>query len=253
MRAVPGRVTSVVAAAVLGMGVPSLGMTAIAGAALAAPAGPFTVGQCFNLSEEELAEVWIEAEPVECSTPHTVQVTSVTVLAPADDPVDVATRECGPLGVWNELGVNRPVAGIIRQPLRIEPRALARRGAEPTLACAAAAVSWDARGESAVVPVTRSLDGLASRTRAGLRYCTAASGRRPALPGPTVPCSARPRWEVSSWIVGTAFFDDYPGRVTLRDQARRLCGVGERFVIPARVDWEQGLPRTWCVSRIPGD
>jgi len=238
---------------VLGMVAPGLGMTAVAGSASAAPSERFVVGQCFNLSDEELAEVWTEAEPVACSTSHTVQVTSVVGLAPADDPAEVARQECGPLGVWNELGVNRPVAGIVREPLRIEPRAFASRTPEPVLACAAAAVAWDARGVSTVVPVTRSLDGLAPRARESLRYCSSADARRPALPGPTVPCSQRPRWEVSSWIVGTAFFDDYPGRVTLREQARRLCGARERFVIPARADWEQGLPRTWCVSRIAGN
>lgn len=253
MGVVPSRATAVVAAAVLGMVAPGLAMTAVAVPALAAPAERFVVGQCFDLSDEEIAEVWTEAEPVACSSSHTVQVTSVLALAPADDPAEVARQECGPLGVWNELGVNRPVAGIIREPLRIEPRALASRTPEPVLACAAAAVSWDASGDSTVVPVTRPLDGLAPRARAGLRYCSAVDARRPALPGPTVPCSQRPRWEVSSWIVGTAFFDDYPGRATLREQARRLCGARDRFVIPARADWEKGLPRTWCVSRIVGN
>lgn len=208
------------------------------------------VGECYDLSDEQLAALWSDARPTDCSASHTVQVTSVHTLAPDDDPETVIDRECGPLGVWNELGVNRPVAGIITDPVRVEPRGFAIRAPRPSVACGASVVSWGVEGQSRVQSVTGALEELTPRARKALRFCIDPTVRRATGPGPTVSCTDVPRWQVRSWVVWSAFFDDYPGRSVLREQARRLCGPAARFTVPTRSEWSGGLPRTWCTLRI---
>lgn len=240
---------------------PSVAGSAVAGAAVLAgllmmgvPAsaqesGP-RVGECYDLVDAELTGTWVEAAPVACDGRHTLQVTSVVAISPDADPVATARQVCGALGVWNEVGVNRPVAGLVREPLRIEPRAFAVRGDEPVLACGASVVAWDPRGRPGVVDQPTSLDALGPRALAALRHCIEPTASPQSLPAPTVPCDRRPRWQVDSWILWTAFHDGYPGRAVLKAQARRLCGEQARFSVPTRTAWAEGLPRTWCLTRV---
>ena len=56
---------------------------------------------------------------------------------------EFAAEQCGALDVWNAVGVNRPVAGLVDDPLRIEPRAYAVRQSPPSYVCGAVAVSLE--------------------------------------------------------------------------------------------------------------
>lgn len=239
----------------------------LAGPVSAQPASRQTpaVGECFDLSDARI-EVgtlagakaagtdgyWAQADPVPCTEPHTFEVTEAGRLPMDVDPFAFAAEQCGALGVWNAVGVNRPVAGIVENPLRIEPRAYAVRQSPPGYVCGAVAVSLDGRRPPSAVVLTSSIERLSRRERAALRYCSsAADGRSAVVPAVTVPCSSRPRWQVRSWVMWTAFYDDFPGRAELRRRAGDLCGADVVVALPTAASWEEGLPRTWCHRNIP--
>lgn len=230
----------------------------------AAPSVP-AVGECYDLSDARIragtlagamaagAEgYWLDADPVPCSEPHTFEVTESARLPMDVNAFEFAAEQCGALDVWNAVGVNRPVAGIVQDPLRIEPRAYAVRQSVPSYVCGAVAVALDGRRPPSAVTLTSAIERLSRRQRAALRYCSSADGGRSALaPAVTVPCSTRPRWQARSWVMWTAFYDDFPGRAELRERADALCGAGTVRSVPTATAWEAGLPRTWCHRKYP--
>ena len=228
----------------------------VPGVASAAPdALPLAVGDCLDLSAESVVERagWLEANPVPCTQEHTFEVTRVgplSAVGATDDPTDAAAQECGELGVWNEVGVNRPTAGVVRAPVRIEARSFAVADPQPTFVCGAVAVEWTRGGDAAVVPLTQRIEDLGTEEREDLRYCSRARGvRRPWTVPTTVTCSTEPRWEQTAWVLWTAFYDEDPGRSRLRAKAKAICGSKARIVLPSPSDWTAGLPWTRCYER----
>lgn len=230
-------------------------------AASATPA----VGECYDLSDARIEAgtlagamaagadgYWSDADPVRCTEPHTFEVTEAAQLPMDVNAFEFAAEQCGALDVWNAVGVNRPVAGIVDNPLRIEPRAYAVRQSPPRYVCGAVAVTLDGRRPPTAVPLTSAIERLSRRERASLRYCSsAAEGRGPLAPEVTVPCSTRPRWQVTSWVMWTAFYDDFPGRAALRERASDLCGPDAVASLPTAASWQDGMPRTWCHRQYP--
>ncbi len=231
---------------------------------VSAPATPL-VGECYDLSDARIeagtlagataagAEgYWADADPVPCSAPHTFEVTESGPLPMDVNAFEFAAEQCGALDVWNAVGVNRPVAGLVADPLRIEPRAYAVRQSPPSYVCGAVAVSLDGRRRPSAVALTSAIERLNRRERASLRYCSSAADGRSALaPDVTVPCSSRPRWQVRSWVMWTAFYDDFPGRAELRERAAALCDAGSVVSLPTAASWADGMPRTWCYRKYP--
>lgn len=230
----------------------------------AVPATP-SVGECYALSDARIEAgtlagataagvdgYWADADPVPCNEPHTFEVTESARLPMDVNAFEFAAAQCGALDVWNALGVNRPVAGIVADPLRIEPRGYAVRQSPPSYVCGAVAVSLEGRRPPSAVTLTSSIERLDRRERASLRYCSSAEdGRRALAPALTVPCSSRPRWQVRAWIMWTAFYDDFPGRAELRERATALCGDGTVVSVPSATSWEDGMPRSWCHRKYP--
>ena len=130
----------------------------------------------------------------------------------------------------------------------IEPRAFFARPEH--FVCGAVAVAYQGRAPATLVPLATSIERLRARDRSSLRHCAdAADGRSALAPAVTVPCSSRPRWQTTSWILWSALYDDNPGRATLRARAAQLCGVGATFSLPAAASWREGFPRTWCYRK----
>ena len=209
------------------------------------------VGQCLDLPAEELRSSGFFAAPVvvECTRPHTFEVTRVEELADSADPFAYAAQSCSLLGVWNEVGINRPVAGVVREPLSVESRYFGVQGATPALVCGAVAVAVGDAGRREVAVLTRPLADLSARSRSDLRYCTpGVRGRRTVDVTIATSCDTRPRWQVDALIVWTAFYDAYPGRTELRARAQRLCGPQARVLLPTRADWGAAPATTWCLS-----
>lgn len=229
-----------------------------------APIAPI-VGECYDLSDARIevgtlegataagdGGYWVDTAPVACTAPHTFEVTESGLLPQDVNAFAFAAQQCGSLDVWNAVGVNRPMAGIVENPLRIEPRAYAVRQSPPSYVCGAVALSFDGRQPPTAVSLTSSIERLGRRARAALRYCSsAADGRGPFEPPVTVPCSTRPRWQVITWVLWTAFYDDYPGRAALRQRADELCGPGAVASVPTAASWKDGLARTWCYRKYP--
>lgn len=222
--------------------------------ATGASAAPM-VGECYDLPGEDLLTRagWLEPDPVPCTAPHTFEVTRVGALpelSESEDPTDLAAQQCGALGVWNEVGVNRPTAGVVADPLRIEARSFAVREPTPVFVCGAVAVEWSRRGELGILPLTSAIEDLTAEEQQELRYCSRARGvRRPWTVPATVTCSTQPRWEATAWVLWTAFYDEDPGRARLRARAVAICGDDARFSLPRAGDWSSGLPWTRCYER----
>lgn len=231
--------------------------TASPASASRASAATPVVGECYDLPAEVLLTRagWLEPVPVPvpCTASHTFEVTRVGALPDlpeTEDPTDLAAQQCGPLGVWNEVGVNRPTAGVVTDPLRIEARSFAVREPTPVFVCGAVAVEWSRRGELGIVPLTAAIEDLTAEQLEELRYCSRARGvRRPWTAPVTVSCSSQPRWEATAWVLWTAFYDEDPGRARLRARAVAICGDEARFSLPRAVDWSTGLPWTRCYER----
>jgi hypothetical protein len=222
------------------------------------------VGDCLSLTDEDLEQIEVaRVSTVPCTDSHLLEVTLVESFdqerASMSELRAMGEERCGSLGVWNELGVNRSLAGVISAPMRIEARYIVIRDPSPSLVCGAAVVEWtqgfdNEPVQTQVVARRGSLEGMSSRERAGLRYCfDGESRRRPQLPDVTHSCRERPRWHADAWIVWQAFFDEDPGPRALRAQAKRLCGEGARFSLPPSSAWAEGTPRTWCFVRQRGD
>ena len=60
-----------------------------------------------------------------------------------------------------------------------------------------------------------------------------------------------PPWQERTWVLWTAFYDEYPGRSRLLTRAAELCGPGARFSVPSAAAWEEGLPMTRCHRKYP--
>ena len=218
------------------------------GALLTAPAGAApglrpaavtapVVGECYDLSDARI-EVgtlagataagsegyWSDVDPVPCTEPHTFEVTESAQLPMDVNAFEFAAQQCGALDVWNAVGVNRPVAGIVEDPLRIEPRAYAVRQSPPSYVCGAVAVELDGRRPPRAVPLTSAIERLTRRERASLRYCSSAADGRGALaPAVTVPCSSQAA--LAGAVVGDV------DRVLRRlPRPGRAAGAGDRPV-----------------------
>lgn len=257
----PGRAPGHAAAVRVGL---SLGAVIALATGVLAPAtvaadediasGTPAVGQCLDIPVDDLQGSGFFAEPVvvDCARPHTFEVTRVEELAGSGDPFAYAAESCTLLGVWNEVGVNRPVAGVVREPLSVESRFFGVQGPTPTLVCGAVAVTTGDAGRREVAVLTRPLAELSARSRADLRYCSpGARGRRTVDVSVATSCDTRPRWQVDALIVWTAFYDSYPGRTELRTRAQRVCGPQARAVLPSRAEWGAGPATTWCLSWYP--
>ncbi len=220
----------------------------VAPSAAAVPAAVPQVGECYDLQDEVLQAGgwWLETEPVDCAESHTFEVTETGPLPQDVNAFDFAARACGALDLWAALGINTPTAGLVKDPLRIEPRSFGVRQAPASYLCGAVAVSLNGRRPSTAVPLTSSIRELTRRQRLALRYCSEADGRRALAPAITVPCRTRPRWQVRTWVLWTAFYDDYPGRMQLLARAAELCGPRARFAVPTATEWAEGLPLTSC-------
>jgi hypothetical protein len=223
-------------------------------AAGAAPAAVPQVGECYDLSDELLQAGgwWGDVEPVPCSQEHTFEVTDMAVL-PADvNAFDFAARQCGSLDVWAAIGLNVPAAGVVDDPLRIEARSFGVRQPPASYVCGAVAVTLNGTEPPTAVRVSAPFDRLSRRMQTALRHCSsAADGRRAQAPAITVPCTSRPRWQVESWVMWTAFYDDYPGRPALKRRASDLCGADAVATLPLGSAWEDGPPLTWCYQYYP--
>lgn len=212
------------------------------------------VGDCYDLSDVVLQEGgwWPDVDPVSCSAPHTYEVTQVGLLPQDVDAFAFAADQCSALAVWAAVGVNQPVAGVVTDPLRIEPRSFGVRRQPASWVCGAVAVDLNGRAAPTAVRLDSSVEGLTRRAAAGLRHCSSAAGDRRALAPPvTVACSTRPRWQARTWIVWTAFYDDDPGRAELRARAAQLCGPRAVPSLPSPADWDEGLPITRCHVKYP--
>lgn len=212
------------------------------------------VGDCFDLSDAVLEEGgwWPDVEPVPCSEPHTFEVTTVGLLPEDVDAFAFARDQCSALAVWAAVGVNQPVAGIVTDPLRIEPRSFGLRRQPAGWVCGAVAVDYNGRAAQTAVRLDSPLEGLGRRSTVGLRHCASAADDRRALAPPvTVACATRPRWQERTWIVWTAFYDDDPGRAELRARAAQLCGPRAVVSLPSAADWVEGVPITRCHLKYP--
>ena len=241
-----------IAALVAGLAIPANALVPAVPAA-ASDRAP-QVGDCFDLSDSVLQEGgwWPDVEPVPCTTPHTYEVTQVGLLPQDVDAFAFARDQCSALAVWTAVGVNQPVAGIVTDPVRIEPRSFGVRRQPAAWVCGAVAVDFNGRSAPTAVQLDSPVEGLARRSTAGLRHCSsAADGRRALAPPITVTCSTRPRWQARTWIVWTAFYDDDPGRAELRARAAQLCGARAVASLPNPADWDEGLPITRCHLKYP--
>ena len=240
----------------LAVGIPLILLTAppAASSPSVRPAVAPLVGECYDLTDEVLQAdgYWADTAPVPCSQPHTFQVTETGAVPQDVNAFEFAATQCGPLDVWTAVGVNGSTAGIVKNPLRIEPRSFAIRQAAPAYACGAVAVSFNGRRPPAAVPLTSTIERLRPREEATLRHCSSAAGGRSAFAPPiTVPCTSRPRWQVTSWIIWSALYDDYPGRAALRARAAELCGPDAVFTVPSAIAWDKKASRTWCYLEYP--
>lgn len=230
------------------------GSAVTAGSAFAAPAQAPQVGECYNLSDARLRAGgwWAETAAVPCSAPHTFQVTEVGPLPQDANAFTFAADQCGALDVWTEVGVNVPEAGVVTAPLRIQPWSFAVRQDAGSYLCGAVAVDLAGVRPPTAVTLTSSIERLSDRERAALRYCGSAADGRPArAPQVTVPCTQRPRWEVTAWVMWSAFYDAYPDRAVLKQRARALCGPGTVASLPPAASWDAGTARTWCYRLYP--
>ncbi len=237
--------------ALAGILLPSLPAAASPAPHRALPASLPVVGECYVLTDAEAAgEDWPEGDAVACNQPHTYEITEAALLPMDVDAVGFARQRCRSLDVWTALGVNSSSAGIIEAPIRIESRAFYAR--PDHFVCGAVAVEYQGRSPATLMQLTMSIERLRAGSKASLRHCAdAADGRSALAPPVTVPCSYRPRWQVTSWILWSALYDDNPGRAALRARAAQLCGAGAVFSLPATWAWSEGMPRTWCYRKYP--
>lgn len=238
-----------VAALVVGLALPL-----VPAAPAAADGRSPQVGDCFDLPDAVLDEGgwWPDVDPVPCTAPHTYEVTQVGLLPQDVDAFAFARDRCSALAVWAAVGVNQPVAGLVADPLRIEPRSFGVRQQPAGWVCGAVAVDYNGRAAPTAVRLDSRVEGLSRRSAVALRHCASADGDRRALAPPvTVPCSTRPRWQDRTWIVWTAFYDDDPGRAELRARAARLCGPRAVVSLPSPADWVEGVPITRCHVKYP--
>ena len=214
------------------------------------PSGAPVIGECYDLTDQQAqSDYWAAADPVPCTEPHTLEVTE-TAMVPMDvNAVDFARDRCGPLDVWTAVGVNSSAAGVIENPIRVDSRSFYLR--PDRYVCGAVAVEFNGTEPATLVTVSTSFERLRRGATRALRHCASAeNGRRALAPPITVPCSSRPRWQVTAWILWSALYDNYPGRRVLKRRAAELCGPGRVTSMPTAASWEDGIPRTWCFRKV---
>ena len=231
---------------------------------VAAPAAPAVaeqapeVGECYDLPVAAFGADagepgrWPMLEPVPCTQSHTFEVTGLGLLPDEADGGAAARSACTDLAVWSAVGVNRAVAGLVTDPLRIESRAFLTGTRPQAWVCGAVAVEYRGRAGASPVALQSTVEGLPRRDARALRHCAvAADGRSAFAPPVTTACNARPRWQERTWVLWSALFDDNPGRAVLRARAAELCGPRAVATLPRAVEWNSGLPLTRCRTLYP--
>jgi hypothetical protein len=222
----------------------------VAGSARADAANP-SVGECFALTDKQsYEEYWPTSAPVPCTAPHSIEIARTGAL-PADvDAFAFAEGKCDVTSVWAQLGVNRPVGGIVRNPIRIEAFPFAVRGGgsvKPGWLCGVGPVEFRGAKGIVLVSMTGTIDGMTSGQRRSLRYCSSAARGRSAFAKPiTVSCSTVPRWQVEKWVMWSVFYSSYPGEAVIAARAAKLCAPATSYSYPTAKDWPDGSRRSFC-------
>lgn len=225
-------------------------VTGVTGSAHAAAGNP-AVGECFALTDKQsYDEYWPTSTPVPCTGPHSIEIARTGAL-PADvNAFTFAEGKCDVTSVWAQLGVNQAVAGIVRNPIRIEVFPFAVRGGgsvQPSWVCGVGPVEFRGAKGTVLVSMTGTIDGMKSAQRRSLRYCNSATRGRSAFAKPiTVPCSTVPRWQVEKWIMWSEFYSTYPGEAVIKARAAKLCAPATTYSYPIKADWPDGSRRTFC-------
>jgi hypothetical protein len=243
-----------VRAACLVLGALAIGPLLPATAASAAETVP-AVGQCYVLGYGQTADdYWPGATAVPCTSAHTFEVTRSSVLPADADAVTFAQQQCDYPLVWADLGINQPVNGRVRAPFRVEAFYFVVRspGVQASYVCGAGAVAFHGGDPVTLVSLDSQIRLLPAVQRRALRFCSSADRGRNAFAEPiTVPCSHRPRWQVTKWIQWSHFYDSYPGEAALLARAQQMCGPLSVPSVPSAAAWPQGTRRTWCYRKYP--
>jgi hypothetical protein len=221
-----------------------------AGAASGAPA----VGECYRITDKQTYDDnWPGGvAPVPCSGTHSMQITQVHEL-PADvNAANFAEQQCDYLSVWSDLGINQAVDGIVARPLRIESFffVLSQPGIPASWVCGAGPVAFRGSDAYVLTSMRGAIDALTAKQKAALQFCSSAAHGRGTASPITVPCTARPRWQVTKWIMWDDFYGTYPGQAVLAKRAAAMCGPGTTQSVPTAKDWPGGTHRSWCYRKI---
>ena len=232
-------------------GVAAIALVLLPGAASASAADP-AVGECFALTDaQSYEEYWPTSAPVPCSGPHSIEIERRGAL-PADvDAFAFAEEQCDVTGAWAHLGVNQPVKGVVRNPLRLEVFPFAvRNGGVPAWVCGVGPVEFRGAKGTVLISMSGAVENLTLGQRRWLRYCNSAARGRSAFAAPiSVPCSTVPRWQVEKWIMWSEIYSTYPGQAVIKAQAARLCAPATTFSYPTAADWPAGSRRSFCYMR----
>ena len=207
------------------------------------------VGECYDLTDAASRSArspaprrrrrgyWADADPVPCSEPHTFEVTESGAVPMDVNAFEFAAEQCGDLDVWNAVRVNASGRRHHRGPAA-HRAALVRRptvpatyvcGAVPCRSSTAATRCRWCRSHPASSGWPTASARCAAATALGRRGTSALRRRR----GDGAVLARRPRWQVRSWVMWSAFYDDFPGTDGAAASARpQLCGVDDVVSVP---------------------
>jgi hypothetical protein len=220
-----------------------------AAAASAAPA----VGECYLVTDKQtFDDYWPGVPAVPCTSKHSLQITTSSVL-PADvNAVTFATDHCAYPDVWKSAGVNQAKKGIVERPLRFDAFYFVVRepGVPASYVCAIGPILQRGKKDAQLVTTTNAVGSLTAKQKAALQFCSGDLPGAPLnVPAVTVPCSKTPRWQVTRWIMWDDFYSTYPGEAVLTARAKRLCGPGTTPSVPSVDVWPGGTHRSWCYKK----
>jgi hypothetical protein len=212
------------------------------------------VGECFLISDaQSLASGWPGTTAVPCASRHSVEVTRSGRLPADANAVTFAQQACDFPSVYSDLGINQAVDAVVRRPIRIEALSFVVGGSVPaSYVCAAGPAAFRGARGTVLSTMSSAIGDLTTGQAAALRFCnSAARGRDAFAPPITVPCTTRPRWQVTRWILWSDLYSQYPGDAVLASRARLLCGPRAVFSLPSSDRWATGSRRSFCYVKRP--
>jgi hypothetical protein len=220
-------------------------------AAPAAVAAPLK-GECYLLTDAQraAAEFASDAAPVDCTSPHNIQILAAGSVPAGNDAGPWTANRCSWKNVNRLLHVNAPVKGVIEHPLRVTPFYFTDG---TSYQCGAGVFRLMGPAHYGAEELTTTMADLIAKDDGWLRTCyLATKGRLPNSNPVSVACGDAAAWMTTAMVDLRPLGKGFPGQARITTFLKATCPSAQYLTWPVAKEWaRQGGNYGTCYAKLP--